>query len=258
MYSTESVENESDRDQVNIWRVVRWLVTAAAAVVLVTLFLTQTSSTEAAAPVPSDDAVYQVMAACQPGNVSCIVAACQNGNYNYCGYNLGGFGNWYGVNWVWGNGPNWVYPRYIAPAYLAPNYFGYWNGFYGWPNYIAANNSCPSGNFSACFANNPWWWWGYPWTGTGVFSGNVTVVAPGGNPIQVGPPFRPKEVEQPATLTQPVTVTAPAPAAGMATSLNAPQAPAAAPAPSSSDVHIYSAPAAAPAVVTVDPEDHKG
>jgi hypothetical protein len=261
MYPTETVENDGLRDQVNAWRVVRWLVTTAAALLLVTLFLTQTSSTEAAAPVPN-------------------VAACQNGNYYACSYILGAFGNWNGYAWnngyVWGNGVNWVSPSYVAPAYIAPTNYGYWNGFYGWPNFIGAN-FCPSGNFTACNANNGWWWNGIPWwNGTGVFNGNYVVVAPSGNTITVGPPFRPKEVESPAVVTapvaQPTTITAsapavttiaapaaPAPAANVATALNAPQAPVAvAPAATTQDVHIFSAPTTAPAATTVDPEDHKG
>jgi len=285
MYPTETVENDGNRDQVNVWRVARWLVTAAAALVLVTLFLTQASSTEAAAPVSNDDAVYHTLAACPPGNASCIAASCQNGNYNYCSYFLGTFGNGYAWNngYIWGNGVNWVSPSYVAPAYIAPANLGFLNncftylcgnygGFYGAPNYIGAN-ACPSGNFTACYANNGWWWGGLPWWNTGVFSGNYTVVAPSGNTIVVGPPFRPKEVESPAVVTapvaQPATVTAPAPAvtttaapapaANMATALNAPQTPAVvAPAATSQDVHIFSAPATAPAATTVDPEDHRG
>ena len=57
-------------------------------------------------------------------------------------------------------------------AYLCRNF----TGFYGTPNFIGAN-ACPDGNFTACFANNGWWWGGFPWwNGTGVFNGNVAVV----------------------------------------------------------------------------------
>src|SRR6476646_7855914 len=106
---TETMESDESRDRVNLWRVIRWLGTTAAALVLATIFLSQASPTEAAAPVPN-------------------VAACQAGNYYACTYNIGVFGNWNnGVAWnngyIWGNGVNWVYPSYVAPA----NY-GLWNG----------------------------------------------------------------------------------------------------------------------------------
>jgi len=135
---------------------------------------------------------------------------------------------------------------------------------------LGVNNGCPVGNFS-CFGNYPYF--GYPYS-TGIYSGNYTVVAPSGNPIVVGPPFRAKEVAAPTVTTSavaqpvaapvaPAVVVAPAPAApaaNIATTLTPSSAPAAAPAVSTggSNVHALSAPAVTAPKTTTDPDDHRG
>ena len=152
---------------------------------------------------------------------------------------------------------------------------------------LGVNNGCPVGNFS-CFGNAPFF--GFPYS-TGVYSGNYTVVAPSGNPIVVGPPFRVKEVAASTATTSavaqpvaapiaptvattvvaqpiaapvaPAVVSAPAPAAPVAntaTALTTSSAPAAAPAVSigGSNVHVLSAPAVTAPKATTDPDDHRG
>ncbi|MDQ2785646.1 MAG: hypothetical protein M3Y58_11670 [Chloroflexota bacterium] len=136
---------------------------------------------------------------------------------------------------------------------------------------LGFNNVCPVGNFS-CLGNFPYF--GYPYS-TGVYSGNYTVVAPSGNPIVVGPPFRVKEVAAPTVTTPavaqpaapiaptvaPAVAPAPAPAAAnTATALNPSSAPATAPVVStgSSGVHVLSAPAVTAPKATTEPDDHRG
>lgn len=136
--------------------------------------------------------------------------------------------------------------------------------------YIAPNIAgCPTGNFS-CLGNYPYLS-GYPYY-TGVYTGNYNVVAPSGNPIVLGPPYRVAEVSQPTTATTDAAASAPAapvapattattvtaapaaaaPAPQMATALNTPQT-TAAPA-SDANVQILSVqPATTPAAT-----DHSG
>ncbi|MGI8688303.1 MAG: hypothetical protein ACR2M3_06950 [Thermomicrobiales bacterium] len=176
-----------------------------------------------------------------------------------------------------------VFPDYgYGAGYVAPSYVnGYYNGTYpnafvnnGCPvgnfSCLGFNNGCPVGNFS-CLGNFPFF--GYPYS-TGVYSGNYTVVAPSGNPLVVGPPFRAKEVAAPTVTTpavaQPVAAPAApavvpaaapaAPAANAATALNSSSAPATAPAVSTggSNVHVLSAPAVTAPKATTDPDDHRG
>jgi hypothetical protein len=124
---------------------------------------------------------------------------------------------------------------FVGPSYVNGNFF--YNGTN--PN-IFVNNGCPVGNFS-CLGAFPFF--GFPF-GTGVFNGNTTVVAPGGNPIVVGPPFRVKEVTAPTATTAAPAAAPAAPAANYATALNTSSTPAAAPAVAigGGDVHALSAP----------------
>lgn len=181
------------------------------------------------------------------------------------------YGNLIDVNAATGQRIFPIYPDYgngfVGANYLNGNFFGVNPNFVnGCPagnfSCLAANNGffgCPAGNFT-CLNANPFF--GFPF-GTGVFNGNATIVAPSGNPIVVGPPYRVKEVT-PATTTTAVTVApAPAPAApaaNYATALNAPSAPATAPvAATGSNVHVLSAsPTTAPAATGVGgSDDHR-
>jgi hypothetical protein len=214
MHPTDTIEREEQQSRWHAWRIARWLITAAASLVLVTLFLTQGASTEAAAPVPNSDVVYHEMAAtptCQPG-YNCVIQNCLSGNYYFCGYNLGytypynfgygcGFG---GLNCGINYGVN-----YIAPAY---NNFPFYNGFYnrffnGLPASVFVNNGCPVGNFSClgtfpvrgCPAGNfscLRTFFGYPFFSTGVFLATEQTLSV-------------KEVAQPAAVTAPAAATDP-------------------------------------------------
>src|SRR5258708_38587746 len=83
MHPIVTQDGDENVERVSAWQVARWLIAAVTALLLVTLFLTQATSTEAAAPVPSDDTiVYHDMAACASGDLACAVTACRNGNYN--------------------------------------------------------------------------------------------------------------------------------------------------------------------------------
>lgn len=292
MHPTATQDGDGFEERASAWRVARWLITAAAALLLVTLFLTQATSTEAAAPAPSDDTVVlHDLSVCPAGfNCAANVNACLNGNFNFCGFNLGfpnfGFGFGSGLGCVLGNlscNVSFVNAAILNPSFtgcsvfVCPNFFG----FNGIPNNVFTANGCPVGNFAclgfdtfpfirgcpvgnfSCLGTFPFF--------TGTFDGNVTVIAPSGNLIPVGPPLRVREVTPPAAVTQPAAapvaaapaqVEAPAPAAPVAnyaTALNAPSAPAVPAAPAGgSGVHVLSAqPAAAPAV-SADPDDHKG
>ncbi len=226
MDATVVLDRERYRDGEDSTRAVRWLITAVAALALVALFLLHGSSAEAAAPMPNDDVVYHEMAA--------PYTNCLNGDYRFCTYNLG-YAGYAGYGCILGNlscNVNYVYPTFnynYNGCYLYLCGYGarYYGGFYS--NYIFANNACPSGNFTACFNGNVCpsgnftacfggnfsyftnpFFFGY----TGVVPTNVTVIAPGGNAIAVGPPFRPKEVGTPTVVTQsdaPAAVPAPAP-----------------------------------------------
>ena len=134
---------------------------------------------------------------------------------------------------------------------------------------LGFNNGCPVGNFS-CLGNSPFF--DYPFS-TGIYSGNYTLIAPNGNPINVGPPFRAKEVAAPTVTTPavaqpvaapvaPAVVSTPAPAApaaNTATALNTSSAPAAAPAISTGGGgHVLNAPAITAPKAMTDPDDHRG
>jgi len=294
MHPTNTMATDEQRGQLPIWRVVRWLVAVAASLVFVTLFLTQAASTEAAAPTPNTDVVYHAMAApvC-PAGFNCAANSCVGGYF--CGYNFGfaysaafnygcGFG---GINC----GINYAFPNFIAPA--ISNYPIYNGAFTGLPNNVFTNNGCPVGNYAclgfnngcavgnfSCYsadggcpvgnftcynANFPFF--------TGVFNGNVATVVPTPAAIVVGPPFRAKEVAQPAAARTPASqpaapaavipsapVAAPAaPAATSATALNS-TTPAPAPAvvtAGGANVHVLSAPSATTPTASKDPDDHR-
>ena len=315
MHPTNTMAIDEQQGRLPVWRVVRWLIAAAASLVLVTLFLTQAAPTEAATPTPNTDVVYHEMAApaCPPG-FNCAANNCVGGYF--CGYNLGfaypsafnygcGFG---GINC----GVNYAFPAFIAPAIATYPIFN--SAFTGLPNNVFTSNGCPVGNYAclgfnngcavgnfSCFnangvcpvgnfsclnangvcpignftcynANFPFF--------TGVFNGNVATVAPAPASLVVGPPFRAKEVAQPAAATTPASqpaaptaaipsapvaapaqVTAPvvAPVANYATALNS-TTPAPAPATvtaGGAGVKIYSAPPATTPAVAKDPDDHR-
>jgi len=154
-----------------------------------------------------------------------------------------------------------IYP--IFPDYGFGNGF-VGNGFVG-ANFVNgtfangfANNGCAVGNFS-CLGAFPFF--GFPYS-TGVYSGNYTVVAPGGKPIVVGAPYRVKEVAAPVSATTTVAQPAPAPAANTATALNASNAaPASAPAATTgggAGIHVLSASPATTPAVSKDADDHRG
>lgn len=282
-----------DQPGSGIWRAVRWGLTTVGALALLTFFLAfGGTSTEAAAPTTpaatGDDAVYHTLA-CNVGNYSCVntsVQACFNGNFSLCNANLGNFNTGYfGFGCALGNYvcPNGT-PAFAFPYYA--NYYGNLNGYYRNYPYLAANylgaNYLGANYLGANYlgvnylgANALPWYYGY--YGTGVFTGNVNVVAPQGNALVVGPPYRVKEVATPTTAptdaapqpaapapvvaaapvaapAAPVAVApAPEPVANMATALSAPTvaSPDAGAASGGSGIHVLSAPTvAAPAATT--------
>ncbi len=279
----------------------RWLIIGVAALALCVLAVSHSSAVGAQSAYPPNTAVstYFDPRYCdglvsvvtdQYGNLIDVCTTTGQRIYPvYLDYGNGYAGAFY-------NAPNYVnsnvYNRYyngFNPIYVNPNnicqsgnFSACYNGFN--PNYINPNNPCPSGNFTACFGGNfsyftnPFFF-GY----TGVVPTNVTVIAPGGNAIAVGPPFRPKEVGTPTVVTQsdapaaapapapvvvttsvaaapvavaPAAVAAPvtaAPSGNMATALNAAPAsvPEAAPA-GGTGVKILSAPAASAPAAKVE------
>ncbi len=260
MYPTDTAMADQYQGRVNVWRVVRWAVTAAASLVLTVLFMTTATQ---AAPAPNDDVAYHTMATCNAGDYSCYVAQCQNGNYNYCGYNLGGIGSVYYVgNFPYGPQNFSTYnPDFYNNVYVRPYYTGYiwpYNGSYVWPRYYNNifgtpyvngryyGNFCPSGNFTACYnninncpsgnftclRNNGYWpyyrWWEADGTGTATYQvqeGTQPAPAPAAQPVAapVAPP-QAAPAPAPAQVTAPAQVAAPAPAAPtaqVATGLNA-------------------------------------
>jgi len=295
----------------NAWRIARWLMTAVGVFVLLTLFVSQSTTAEAAAPAATsgNDVVYSTFA-CDASNNYCFTTQYNLGNVNYnygCGvggFNCGAFNTGVVYNpGLFGGVPNAVFTNNGCPVgnYACLGTFP----FVGTPNFVTANN-CPSGNFS-CLGTTPFFggpsfvfanngcalgnfscFGSFPFFGnsnfffgsTGVFSGNTTVVAPSGNLLNVGPPFRVKEVAPVTTATSsapqaaapvaapaqitvpvaapvqvaaPVVEAAPVAPANVATALNAPAAaPAAAPA-STSGVKILSV---APAATTAEPTGH--
>jgi hypothetical protein len=284
MDAIATYDDDEESPRASVWRVARWLIAAAAALLLVTLFLSQTTGTEAAAPVPSaDTAVYHEMAAC-PAGFNCAAYNCVGGNF--CGYNYN-----YNVGWIGANYPLVYGGAYVPPVYLAGNYCpsGNFTACYNGGNtfcpsgnfsacYNGANTVCPSGNFSCYYNAYPWlganYWNGvYPWYGvngyggfpygyTGTYSGQTTIVVPSKNITVVGPPVYVKEVTPPTAAT--VTAAPPAapaaapvqvaPTAGMATAMNAP---AAAPVGGSGVVTAYSAPSATAPGVQIDPSEQR-
>ncbi len=161
-----------------------------------------------------------------------------------------------------------IYP--VFPDY-GNGFGGYVNGNFAnngvYPNFVNnngfVNNGCPVGNFS-CLGAFPFFG-GFPYS-TGVYSGNYAVVAPGGNPIVVGSPYRVKEVATPASATTAVAQPAPAPvaapAANTATALNtANAAPAMAPTATTgggTGIHVLSASPATIPATSKDADDHRG
>ena len=266
MYPTDAMARDEQQGRFDTWRMVRWLITAAASLVLVTLFLTQTAATEAAAPVPNSDVVYQQMAApqCQQG-FNCLINNCVSGNYYFCSYNLG-----VGYPYNLGYATTCAYincgVNYIAPAvYNFPYYNGFYRGLYNFPNFIGANNVCAVGNFTCYRANYPFY--GGPWWGGAAFYRPLEVAQPVAAPVAA-----PAQVIAPATTQAAAPVAAPvaapitapvaapaAPAANYATALNA-TTQAAAPVvvtAASPDLKIYSVPSATTPTVTKDLDDHR-
>ncbi|MDQ6906152.1 MAG: hypothetical protein M3176_04910 [Chloroflexota bacterium] len=160
MYPSDTIEADEQQGGRHTWRAIRWLITAAASLMLVTLFLTQGTSTEAAAPAATapaatDTAVYHEMDAACPQGFNCIANNCLSGNYNFC-YNLNyaypyNFGAAYGcgiggLNCGIGGGVNFVYPSFV-------NYNGFYNGVNRFPVFINPNNACNVGNFTCYNAN---------------------------------------------------------------------------------------------------------
>lgn len=175
---------------------------------------------------------------------------------------------------------------FINPAYINGNFvyngafpYGYFNGCpAGNFSCLGYNNGCPVGNFSClgyyngCPVGN-FSCLGYPYS-TGVVTSDYTLVAPNGNPITLGPPYRVKEVTAPTAATS-APVSAPAaapasavtaapaapaaPAAGYVTALNTSSAPTTAPAAATggSNVHVLSAPATTAPAATRDLDDHR-
>lgn len=253
MHPTDDMAGDKQQGRFDTWRIVRWLITAAASLVLVTLFLTQTAATEAAAP--NGDVVYQQMAApqCQQG-FNCLINNCVSGNYYFCSYNLG-YGYPYNLSYATtcafiNCGVNYIAPAISNFPYYNGFYRGIYNGAYNYPYSIGANNVCATGNFSCYRAN-------YPYVGNPFWWGGAAV-------------YRPLEAAQPvaAPVTAPAQVTAPvaapaaapaAPAANYATALNATtQAPAPAVVTAGSpSVKIYSVPSATTPTVTKDLDDHR-
>jgi hypothetical protein len=269
----EEQEQERERAVGNAWRIARWLMTAVGVFVLLTLFVSQSTTAEAAAPTATsgNDVVYSTFA-CDASNNYCFTTQ-YNLTYNYgCGvggFNCGGFNTGVVYNpGLYGGVPNAVFTNNGCPVgnYACLGTFP----FVGGPSYVFANNGCALGNFS-CFGTYPFFGNSFFFGSTGVFSGNTTVVAPSGNRLNVGPPFRVKEAAPvtaatssapqaaapvaapaqiaapaaaPVQVAAPIVEAAPAAPANFATALNAPAAvPAAAPA-SMSGVKILSAPTA--------------
>jgi hypothetical protein len=262
-------DDDEESPRASVWWVARWLIGAAAALLLATLFLSQATGTEAAAPVPSTDtAVYHEMAAC-PAGFNCAAYNCVGGNFCGYGYNFGLIGAAYPLTYAYN-------PAYIAGNFCpSGNFTACYNGgtaFCPSGNFTAcyngANAVCPMGNYT-CYRNAyPWlggnvwngaypWDGAYPWNGafpysTGVYSGQTTIVVPAKNITVVGPPVYVKEVAPPAApVAAPVQA---APAAGMATAMNVP---AVAPVGGSGAVTIYSTPPATTPGVQIDPSDQR-
>lgn len=295
MHPTNTIATDEQQGRLPVWRVVRWLIAAAASLMLVTLFLTQAAPAEAAAPTANADVVYHEMATavCPPGfNCRANFDYLYPANFYYgCGFG--------GINC----GINYAFPTFIAPAIA--NYPIYGGAFTGLPNNVFTSNGCPVGNYAclgfnngcavgnfSCFnvngvcpignftcynANFPFF--------TGVFNGNVATIAPTTAAIVVGPPFRAKEVAQPAAATTPASqpaapaaampsapvaapaqVTAPvvapvaapaAPAANVATALNSTTPAPAVVTAGNSGVHVLSAPPATTPVASKDLDDHR-
>jgi hypothetical protein len=265
-------DDDEERPRGGVWGVARWLIAAAGALLLATLFLSQATGAEAAAPVPSTDtAVYHEMAAC-PAGFNCAAYNCVGGNF--CGYNYA-----YNVGWIGANYPLVYGGAYVPPVYVAGNYCpsGNFTACYNGGNtfcpsgnfsacYNGANIACPSGNFSCYYNAYPWlgvnywngaypWYGGYPYGYTGTYSGQTTIVVPSKGVTVVGPPVYVKEVAPTAATT--VTAAPPAapaaPVAGMATAMNAP----AAPSSGAGNVTLYSAPPATAPGVQIDPSDQR-
>lgn len=256
MHPIATQEGEESRRGASAWRVARWLITAAAALVLVTLFLTQATGTEAAAPAPTNEtAVYHDMAVVCPAGFNCAadINACLNGNFNFCGINAGfpnfGFAFGSGLGCALGNlscNLSFVNTALVNPVFSGCTVFLCGNvarfnafPFNGIPNNVFTANGCPVGNFAClgfgdfpffngCPVGNFSCLNGFPFFNgfTGTFSGNVAIVAPSGNLITVGPPLRVKEVA-PAAVTQTQAVAAPVSVAPAEVAAPAPAAPAA-------------------------------
>ncbi len=286
MYPSETVETDVQQSRQSAWGAIRWLIAVAASFILVTLFLTQGTTTEAAAPTATDTAVYHEMdATCQQG-FNCIANNCSSGNYYFCGYNLN-FNYPYNFNFANGCGLgglncgiNFVSPSFVS--YPFPNRFV--NNF---PIFLNPNNNCATGNFS-CYnanvcgngnfscANANFPFVGNTFFGTGIF-GNpfffggaagvpvVTTTTPGvtkttitSNTGQVVL-YTPRELAQPVAAPVAQTAAPAAPAANYATALNAPvQAPAAAVTSGGGDIHVLSAAPTTKPAVSTDTDDHRG
>src|SRR5437016_2043890 len=126
MHPTDMTNGDGYQGRVNVWRVVRWAITAAASLVLAVLFVTTAVTTQAAAPAAdTDTVVYHTMATCNAGDAGCIVAQCQNGNYNFCGYNLGGVGSVYGFPYGPQNFSTYNPAFYNNVGYIQPYSYAY-------------------------------------------------------------------------------------------------------------------------------------
>ena len=277
----------------------RWLVLGVAGLAALVLALSHTGSVGAAAPATYTTICINYFT-CYDSNTGAVVSNTNSGyptytlpsapTYTAPNYNSGyapnstlstyfdpryGFvsvvtdqyGNLIDVNAATGQRIFPIFPDY-GTGFVGANYFN--GNFFGVnPNFVNGcpagnfsclgfNNGCPVGNFS-CLGANPFF--GFPF-GTGVFNGNAAVVAPGGNPIVVGPPYRVKEVAPSTAAVAVAPAPAPAaPTANYATALNAPSAPATAPAASTGggNVHVLSAsPATAPVATGVGgSDDHR-
>src|SRR3954469_9290066 len=195
--------------------IVRWAVLGAAGVIALILALSHSMSASAAAPcvqinyttcvtpgvsyIGGNTVAYTNVNSGYPANT--VVSTYYDPRYGVVSVVSDGSGNLIDVNAATGQRIYPIFPDY-GYGFVAPNYVnGFSNGSYTFPNYLVANN-CAPGNFS-CLGYAQWA--GFPFFGaTGIYSGNVTVIAPSGNVIPVGPPFRPKVVAQPAAVTQPV------------------------------------------------------
>jgi hypothetical protein len=297
-YLAATVDARADRHTAGL---LRWLVLGAAGLVALVLALSHTASVGAAAPATYDTTICINYFTCYNSSTGAVVSNTNSGYPTYVGpsyptYTAPNYSSGYPANTVistyfdprygevsvvtdqYGNlidvnaltGQR-IYPVFAdyGTGFIGANYF---NGGYVYngvnPNYyygcqagnfscLGVNIGCPVGNFS-CLGSYPF----YPYS-TGIYSGTATVVAPSGNAIVVGPPYRVKEVTA-STTTAAAVAPAPAPAApaaNYATALNAPSAPATAPAASigGADVHVLSAsPATAPAASGVGgSDDHR-